>query len=111
MKIRTNGDRWMDARKAKLRASGSSPAPRSAFVEYEGSVHLISPLMGCEFTLCGDACDAYSSEDAPERKFMPTQSHTVTCPKCAEVVMACKGVRVAPNEQAHPLGTDNAKRL
>jgi len=72
-------------------ARSQGAAPCSAFVEYEGRVHLLN---GVEFTMCGDAFDAYGSEDAPEREFMGTRQRTVTCEKCADVVLACRGVRV-----------------
>jgi hypothetical protein len=64
------------------------------FVEYEDRVHLLSPLQTPEFTMCGDAFDAHGSENAPEREFKSTRKRVVTCPKCAEVVLACRGVRV-----------------
>jgi hypothetical protein len=69
-------------------------ATGSEFVEYEGKVHLINPLMGREFTMCGDAFDAHSSENAPEREFKSTRKRTVTCEQCAAVIIECRGVRV-----------------
>jgi len=65
----------------------------SAFVEYEGRVHLMSPTQAGEFTLCGDAFDAYSSEDAPELQFKTTSKRVVTCRKCAAIIEACRGVK------------------
>lgn len=62
------------------------------FVEYEGSVHLISPIMGGEFTICGDAFDAASSENMPELEQLPTTETVVTCPKCTLVIKECRNV-------------------
>lgn len=62
------------------------------FVEAEGMVHLLNPAMG-EYTICGDAFDLDSDEDGYEHR--ETKRRTVTCPTCARIVLACRGVRVA----------------
>lgn len=85
-------------------------APVASFVEYEGYVHLVGPLMGGEFTLCGDAWDAYSTESAPEREFKSTKKRHVTCPKCAAVILACRGVCVS-NDLDEPSSTVVSARL
>jgi hypothetical protein len=63
------------------------------FVEAEGEVHLVSPIMGGEYTLCGDAFDLAS--DVPGYGWKKAQSRTVTCKNCVEIINACRGVRVA----------------
>jgi hypothetical protein len=62
------------------------------FVEALGDIHLVQPGMGAEFTLCGDAFDLGSDEDGYE--WRETRRRTVTCPRCAAVILACRGVRV-----------------
>jgi hypothetical protein len=52
------------------------------------------PGMGNEFTLCGDAFDAPDTEQGWEDgPFVATDSKTVTCPKCVEIIRAVQGVR------------------
>ncbi len=68
---------------------------KHALVENEDGVHLLNPAMGGEFTLCGDAFDAHSSENAPGRKFNhATGTRRITCPKCVEIILACRGVKI-----------------
>lgn len=66
---------------------------RKRFVETSDGVHLVSPLNG-EFTLCGDALEGSASDDAEIEAAAATKSRTVTCPKCATVVLHCRGVAV-----------------
>lgn len=68
---------------------------RGPFVLFDGAVHLVCPLAGGEYTLCGSACDAATSEGMPELRWRKTRSRTVTCAECADVIRACRGVRVA----------------
>lgn len=63
------------------------------FVEAEGEVHLANLPNLPEFTLCGDAYDLGSMVD--DYEWFPTKSRTVTCPKCAAIILACRGVRVS----------------
>lgn len=63
------------------------------YVEAEGMVHLVHPIMGGDYTLCGDAYDLASDE--PGYAWRGTLSRRVSCPKCAAVVMACRGVSIA----------------
>ncbi len=65
------------------------------FIEFEGDVHLISGEGGGEHTLCGVAFDAVDSEHDESLRFTPTKRRIITCPGCAGVVLACRGVRVA----------------
>jgi hypothetical protein len=59
------------------------------FVSNLRGVHLMHPGMGNEFTLCGDAFDAPDTEQGWEvGLFVPTDSKTVTCPKCVEIIRA-----------------------
>lgn len=59
-----------------------------------GDVHLMSPLVGGELTMCGIAFDAHLSEADPELEHIETKQRSVTCSMCADVVHACRGVRV-----------------
>ena len=57
----------------------------------EDGVH----LMHGEFTLCGDAFDIADLGDDPELPVMTDTRHrTVTCPKCIEVILLCRNVRI-----------------
>ena len=60
------------------------------FVEAEGAVHVINPIMG-EFTLCGDAFDLGSDVSGYEWKV--TTKRTVTCAPCSVIVRRLRGVR------------------
>lgn len=81
-------------------------SPGSAFVEAEGMVHLVNPLQG-EHTMCGDAFDLASDIDGYEWK--DTIRRTITCPSCARVIQACRGVRVdRPNSVLNDQRSDNA---
>ena len=86
------------------RPGGSSLRPWSgAFVEFvESSDGLVHLTTRGEYTLCGDALegDGYSPDDS---NYIPeshqTTKRTVTCPRCSEVVMMCRGVRCRPNDK------------
>lgn len=60
------------------------------FVEAEGLVHLVNPTTGGEHTLCGDAFDLDSDE--PGYEWRTTRQRSVTCPACAAIVRACRGI-------------------
>ncbi len=62
----------------------------TTFVENNDGVHI---EFG-EFTLCGDAYDIGSVEGEECGDFRPTTKRTVTCKKCAAIVIMCRGVRV-----------------
>lgn len=63
------------------------------FVEDNGGVH----LMHLEHTLCGLAFDAFGSGDAVS-ELRPSKKKTISCQICADVVVLCRGVRVADRE-------------
>jgi len=65
------------------------------FVENSEGVHIFGPGMGGEFTLCGDAFDI-ADTDKHHEGFQPTRKRTVTCPKCIDVILHCRGVRIGP---------------
>lgn len=66
------------------------------FVENDEGVHIMGIDQGFEFTACGWACDAPSSErDFEYGPFRSTAKKTVTCPRCIAVVEHYRGVRVA----------------
>jgi hypothetical protein len=60
-----------------------------------GKVHVIHPIQG-EHTLCGDAFDISSEPDEADCAWVDYPHGPVTCTKCTEVVMACRGVRLKP---------------
>ena len=70
----------------------------------DGRVHVWSPIGGAEHTLCGIAFDACGSEKDDALQLTDTTARTVTCDQCAEVVAACRGLRIktpnAPHEGA-----------
>ena len=67
------------------------------YVEFGGEVHLFPAVGGGgEHTLCGVAFDAADSEKDESLRFRPTKRRTITCFGCAAVVLACRGVRIAP---------------
>lgn len=68
---------------------------KAQFVEAEDLIHMVNPSSGGEFTLCGDAFDLASDIDG--YVWNETKLRTVTCPKCAEVITACRGVRTVRN--------------
>ena len=64
----------------------------------DGRVHVWSPIGGAEHTLCGIAFDACGSEKDDALQLTDTTARTVTCDQCAEVVAACRGLRIkTPN--------------
>lgn len=60
------------------------------FVENGEGVHLEHG----EFTLCGDSFDIGDTEYETDGNTRPTKSKTVTCPRCAEIIRMCRGVRI-----------------
>lgn len=73
---------------------------KSDYVRAGGAVHLLCPLQGQEFTLCGIAFDAYDSENEPSWKFVPVHERPVNCDMCASIIEACRGVRVSAKQRA-----------
>lgn len=64
------------------------------FGENEEGVHMMNPV-NSEYSLCGDAWDIGMSDMEPGvGDLVETKKTLVTCPKCAEVVLACREVRV-----------------
>lgn len=61
------------------------------FVENEDGVHVENG----EFTLCGDSFDIGTTEGEECGDTRPTKKKRVTCPKCAHIVLMCRGVQVA----------------
>lgn len=49
--------------------------------------------MNGEFTLCGDAFDAFESGDADEPVHFAAPGQLISCPKCREVINHCKAVK------------------
>jgi hypothetical protein len=78
-------------------------ARSDSFVEAEGAVHLLNPIMA-DFTLCGDAFDLASDVEGYEQT--PTRRRTVTCGGCAAIIRECRGVRcaVTPSPYRSDLG-------
>lgn len=62
----------------------------------DGLRHLLSPIGGGEHTLCGASYDAHETVNEPGWAPVPLTGNTVTCPECAAVVLACRGMRVKP---------------
>ena len=63
----------------------------------DGDVHLVNAL-NSEFTLCGDAWDIDQTEDRIDGAGHGHKPHArgpVTCPRCAKVILACRGIRIA----------------
>ena len=46
-----------------------------------------------DFTLCGDACDAFDSGDADEEHVEAEKGQAVTCPKCCAVIENIRAMR------------------
>lgn len=67
-------------------------ADAKIYVEAQGEVHLVNPIMGGEFTLCGDAFDL--SSDVPGYAWTARRRGPVTCKSCAAVILGCRGVQV-----------------
>lgn len=66
------------------------------FVEDARGVHVCDP-MNAEYTACGTSFDCHSTEDDEEAAWggwREISKRTVTCPDCARVVLAYRGVRV-----------------
>lgn len=69
---------------------------KRVYVETSAGVHLVSPIGGSEHTLCGDAFD---NEFEPGIGWKKRSPRALTCPKCVEVVLYVRGVRVAASGQ------------
>lgn len=72
-----------------------------------GIIHVINPISGNEFTLCGDAFnigdgDPQHPEYKNEWQLCPAQ--TVTCSYCAEIILACRAVKdiASPSKRRDP---------
>lgn len=50
---------------------------------------VMNPILA-EFSLCGDAFDAYDSGDAEEEHLVVDAGGTVTCPKCCFIITEIK---------------------
>lgn len=61
----------------------------------DGDVHAMSPIGGGEHTLCGIAIDAADSERDERLRLSATRRRAVSCAMCADVVLACRQLRVA----------------
>lgn len=61
-----------------------------------------------EFTLCGDAFDAFDSGDADEPIVMAKPGQTITCEDCRLIISEVKRVRqwVAPKDADEPTHTE-----
>lgn len=64
------------------------------FAQNRAGVHL---MIG-EFTLCGDSFDIGDTEaaDSNDGSLEMTNSKTITCPRCANIIKYCRGVRINP---------------
>lgn len=51
-------------------------------------------LMNGEFTLCGDSYDIGSTGREECGDIEPTNRRAVTCPRCASIILLCRGVRI-----------------
>ncbi|WP_458736982.1 hypothetical protein [Pseudomonas chlororaphis] len=51
-----------------------------------------NPVNG-EFTLCGDAFDAFATGDADEEHVQAEKGQTITCDKCCAVILDVRQMR------------------
>lgn len=58
----------------------------------DGLIHLVNPI-AAEYTVCGDAFEGNPGDDV-SWAWGPTRKTKVTCPKCLEIIRACKKVRI-----------------
>jgi len=68
-----------------------------AFFENEHGIHLVSPY-DSNVAICGSLRDGATDEIYGEEELLPARStsrNIVTCPHCAAIVLACRGIRVA----------------
>jgi hypothetical protein len=71
------------------------------FLENADGVHFMNPILG-EFTLCGDSFDFQSTENLPpDMELVETQKRTVTCARCAALIIGVRRVRVAKQLKPH----------
>lgn len=62
----------------------------------DGVVHLINPVGGAEYTMCGDAFNSFGMFEGDEdRSWAPVSHGNVDCPECIKVILACRGVRTS----------------
>lgn len=62
------------------------------FIQNREGVH----IMHGEFTLCGDSFDIAETERGFEDgALVVTSKRTVTCPRCAAIILMCRGIRVS----------------
>lgn len=61
------------------------------YMENAEGVHLMN--VG-DYSLCGDGSDL-GHDEGGGWDMRPTKRRTVTCPRCVEVIIMCRGVRVA----------------
>lgn len=66
-----------------------------AFVEFEGSVHLVSPSNGSQHTLCAVAENAADLEQMEQLRWRKTSKRIVDCPTCATMILACRMAHVS----------------
>jgi len=63
----------------------------TTFIENNDGVHVENG----EFTLCGDSFDIGSTEGEACGDTRPTKKRRVTCKRCAEIILICRGVQIA----------------
>lgn len=52
----------------------------------------VDPLFA-EYTLCGDAFDAFESGDADEPIVFAESGQTITCERCRKIIDYCKSLK------------------
>lgn len=62
------------------------------FVENKDGVHLYSPFS--DFTICGDTDDGDTARFIDIEPMRSTKKRVVTCSKCIQVILQCRGVRI-----------------
>lgn len=68
------------------------------YMENLEGVHIMAGL-GDEFTLCGDSFDiAVTEEGHEDGPLVVTKKRIVTCPRCADIIRHCRGVRIAKED-------------
>jgi hypothetical protein len=59
-----------------------------------GLIHLVGLLGGGERTLCGDAFEGHCLGDKDDFRWTDHKSGPVTCPRCADEIENCRGVKI-----------------